>query len=171
MVNPREDSFVQKLVSGYKQCYTFGVILRVEFRLFASTQLCHGTKHPPKISKRHFVTELSALCAHHARVQEGVAKSQFFLQASGFQKWRLTPETLWNEFTPSNTPAWQVLDRKEKEVFLGQTAELAGPADKLSTGMVCLIPDSLCFSIAVQDLSHRDKSREWNVSKQKWNLC
>ena len=26
--------------------------------------------------------------------------------------------------------------------------------------------DSLCKSAA-----HRDKSREWNVSKQKWNLC
>ena len=24
-----------------------------------------------------------------------------------------------------------------------------------------------CFSTA----AHRDKSREWNVSKQKWNLC
>jgi len=42
----------------------------------------------------------------HARVQEGVAKSQFPLKDNGFQKWKSSNETLLNEFTPSNTLVW-----------------------------------------------------------------
>ena len=52
------------------------------------------------------------------------------------------------------------------------------PSDFTQTGIVIITPPppgiiskfvasgySLCFS------TQRDKSREWNVSKQKWNLC
>ena len=45
--------------------------------------------------------------ACHARVFEGVAKSQFSPQGSCFQKWKACPGTLLNEFTPSNTLAWR----------------------------------------------------------------
>ena len=44
---------------------------------------------------------------YHARVFEGVAKSQFSLQDSCFQKWKACPDTLLNEFTLSHTLAWQ----------------------------------------------------------------
>jgi hypothetical protein len=31
--------------------------------------------------------------------------------------------------------------------------------------------DFFCFLTASKSVAHRDRSREWNVSKQKWNLC
>ena len=48
------------------------------------------------------------VCTNHARVYEGVAKSQFPPQGSCFQKWIPCPDTLLNEFTPSKTLAWKV---------------------------------------------------------------
>jgi len=48
---------------------------------------------------------------HHARVLEGVAKSQFPPQGSGFQKSKAWISTLSNEFTPSNTLAWHLVGR------------------------------------------------------------
>ena len=42
----------------------------------------------------------------HARVFEGVAKSQFSPQGTCFQKWKACPDTLLNGCTPSNTLAW-----------------------------------------------------------------
>ena len=44
-------------------------------------------------------------CPHNARVYKGVAKSHIFL---GFQKLKAFPDTLWSEYNPSNTLAWQV---------------------------------------------------------------
>ena len=37
---------------------------------------------------------------------ERVAKSRLSLTGSGFRRWRSSPETLLNEFTPSDTLAW-----------------------------------------------------------------
>ena len=42
----------------------------------------------------------------HARVPEGVAKSQFLLKGSGFQKWRPRVCAILKGFTPSTTLAW-----------------------------------------------------------------
>jgi L,D-peptidoglycan transpeptidase YkuD (ErfK/YbiS/YcfS/YnhG family) len=39
--------------------------------------------------------------SHHARVQEGVAKSEFHLKGSGFQKWKPCLNTVLKGFTPS----------------------------------------------------------------------
>ena len=49
----------------------------------------------------------SARDSHHARVFEGVAKSQFPPHGSRFQKWKACPGTLLNGFTTYNTLAWQ----------------------------------------------------------------
>ena len=44
---------------------------------------------------------------HHARVPEGVAKSQFPLKGSGFQKWKPCLNTVLKGFIPPTTLAWQ----------------------------------------------------------------
>ena len=70
---------------------------------------------------------------HHARVFEGVAKSQFSSQGSRFQKWKACPDTLLNGFTPFNTLAWQhFIWRNVGQPECGR----AGMADKL--GSMCM---------------------------------
>ena len=51
---------------------------------------------------------LSARVMNHARVSEGVAKSQFPHQDSGFQKWRPRICAALKVLTPFTTPAWKV---------------------------------------------------------------
>ena len=62
--------------------------------------------------------------ACHARVLERVAKSEFPLKGSGFQKWRAPILTRLNGFSPSNTLAWFVLMKKlvENESELNKVA-------------------------------------------------
>ena len=45
--------------------------------------------------------------AHHARVSEGVAKRHFPLKEIVLNSKKACPDTLLNEFNPSNTLAWQ----------------------------------------------------------------
>ena len=56
---------------------------------------------PASSSSQPPVRMFYGLKTSHARVKEGVAKSQFPLQGSGFQKWRARISARFNEFTQS----------------------------------------------------------------------
>ena len=53
----------------------------------------------------------ACLVRNYARVFEGVVRSHFFLKGRCVQKSKAYQGTLWNEFTPSNTVAWNARER------------------------------------------------------------
>ena len=63
------------------------------------------------------------------RLKRGRQKS-ISPQGSGFQEWRSSPDTLWNEFTLSSTLSWQLSRLRERRGY-SSTSEKSGRTGRL----------------------------------------